>query len=272
MKRLIMKSFLPLLLLVLALTSCKKEENIHPVPESTCLFATTDISYSELDLSQANSGDLFIMNLDVNDDANGLQFDLNCDGIDDVYIYAGANNYYPLYSSNLYSKVSIAALNSNTFLLRDSIADSTFHVNTWDTTGSLITEYDLTTSYTVNGSVLTEEMTYFFVTNVDSTAVIMGNDPRWSNMNGNNIEFQTVRFRRLNTSTYSWGPDSNGFMREGTHVVDYKRGIAPDQEISWIPIKFVTDEGNVKMGFIKLKPQLYDGAAEVGVECWGIQP
>lgn len=261
----IMKVILPILVLVLVISSCEKDD-VPPVAEPTCLFTTTSTSFSELDLSQTNNDDLFIMNLDVNDDANGMRIDLNCDGADDLLIATSVVDQSNL-GTNLLSKVSIQTLNSNTFLLRDSTVLYRFFSESIDTNNFDITHYELTSSFQPNGSVLLDETTNLYPINVDSNSVLTSNDPRWTYQSS----AQIIRSRRIATSTNDWGPDSNGYTHYLTNALDYRYGIVPDQAISWIPIRFVTDQGNVKMGFIKLKPELYEGAAEVGVDCWAIQ-
>lgn len=262
-----MKFFVSLLILSLVFVSCKKDED-DPIVESDCLFATTNTSYSELDLSEASNGDLFIMNLNVDDDANGMMIDLNCDGIDDLRITGEADQDWVGYSTISTSKLSIVTLNSNTFVLQDSIVDSTFTLSTADTTNFNIDFYQLVSSYQESGSVLTSETTNSYVTNVDSTSVLLANDPRWTYA----YSPQTVRRRYKNVSDFDYGPDMNGYTQYIMDIIEYDRGIAPNHTASWVPIKFVTDEGKVKMGFIKLKPQLYNGFINVGVDCWGIQP
>ena len=261
-----MKFLVPLLVVSLTFVSCNKDED-DPVDESNCLFDTTNTSFSELDLSQTSSTDLFTMVLNVDDDANGLRLDLNCDGTDDLQIFGESDVDYVGYSTISTAKLSIKTLNTNTFVLTDSIIDSTFNVSTADTNGFTIDYYQLTSSYQDNGSVLTSTTTNSYVTRVDSNAILLGNDPRWTH----SYSAHVVRDRYRNVSDFEYGPDGNGYTQYIMDILDYRRGIVPNHTLSWIPIKFVTDEGNVKMGFIRLRPVLHNGFISVGVACWGIQ-
>ena len=265
-----MKFFTSLLILGLLFSACDKDDvdpNSNPTTESNCLFTTTSTSFSELDLTQINNGDVFVMNLGIDDDASGLTIDLNCDGINDLRIIGEADQDWIGSSTIVSSSLSIKTLNSNTFVLRDSISDSTFHFSSIDTNNLGIDHYQMVSSYPVNGSVLTSNTMNSYVTNVDSTSTVLGSDPRWTYF----YTHQAIRNHYKNTTDHNFGPDSNGYYLDVTDVIEYSRGIVQNYTVSWIPIKFITDEGNVKMGFIKLKPRIYTGFMNVGVDCWGIQ-
>lgn len=261
-----MKFLTPLIILGLILFSCKKDE-IETVSESDCLFTSTSNSYSALDLGQLNNSDVFIMNLNADDDANGLRLDINCDGINDIEIAGDADQDWVGFSTIASSRLSITTLNSNTYVLKDSIVDSTFSAISADTNNFQIDFDELVSSYPTSSSVLTSTTTNAYVTNVDSNAVLLENDPRWTY----SYYEQLVRDRYKRVDNFDTGPDANGYMHYVNQVWEYNRGIAPNHEFSWIPIKCVTTEGYVKMGFIKLRMALHNGFINVGVDCWGIQ-
>jgi hypothetical protein len=261
-----MKLFASLLILSLVFSACDKDD-VDPNTESNGLFTTTSTSFSELDLTQINNGEMFVMNLDIDDDANGLTIDLNGDGVNDLRIVGDADQDWVGTSTIKSSNLGIVTLNSNTFVLRDSVPDSTFNLTTIDTNSLSIDYYQLVSSYQESGSVLTSETMNSYVTDVDSTSIVLSNDSRWTYF----YTYQAIRNHYKNTTDHNFGPDSNGYYLDVTDVIEYSRGIVQNYTVSWIPIKFITDEGNVKMGFIKLKPRIYTGFMNVGVDCWGIQ-
>ena len=97
-----MKKFIYLLIFCFTIFSCKKRGctdsnatnyNADATKDdgsceygSNCLYTTINTSFSELDLSQTNNDNLFIMNLNEDYNSSGLTIDLNCDGINDIRI------------------------------------------------------------------------------------------------------------------------------------------------------------------------------------------
>ena len=74
------------------------------------------------------------MNLNEEFNSNGsLSIDLNCDGINDLRIVGEADQDYVGSTTTKSSELRISTLNSNVFILLDSIIDSNFYVSNADT-------------------------------------------------------------------------------------------------------------------------------------------
>lgn len=238
---------------------------------SNCLYTTINTSFSELDLSQTNNDNLFIMNLNEDYNSSGLTIDLNCDGINDLRIDGEADQNWIGSSTTKSSKLRISTLHSNVFILLDSIADSTFNISNNDTVNFNINSYNLTSSYQVNGSVFTSSTINSYVTNVDSNSILIANDPRWTFTHPLSSQYsQIVRSHYEYTYTYS-GAAGNGYYVDATNINDYHRGIVPNYSISWIPIKFINNENQVKLGYLKVIPKIYTGFMSFEIAAWAIQ-
>ena len=288
MKPSILKNFLYLILFCFAIFSCKKRGctdpnainyNANAIKDdgsceygSNCLYTTINSSFSELDLSQTSNNNLFVMNLNEEFNSDGsLSIDLNCDGINDLRIVGEADQDYVGSTTTKSSELRISTLHSNVFILIDSIADSTFNISTNDTTNLNINSYSLTSSNQANGSVFSSSSINNYVTHVDSNSTLMANDPRWTFTHPfSSQSSQIVRSHYEYTLTYS-GPDANGYYVDATVINEYNRGIIPNYSISWIPIKFITNENQVKLGYLKVNPKIYTGFMNFEVDSWAIQ-
>lgn len=249
---------------IILIASCKKDD-VDPNASANGAFTPTNTSFSELDLSQTTNADLYIIELNVNDDANGMILDLNADGQGDLRINGSADQDWFGQTATSESNLTLTPLNQNTFLLSDSNIDSTFNFSTSDTNTVNIQYYQLTSSDSTAGSNLTQTNTNFYCTHEDNTATVLANDSRWVSNS------QIIRDHYKSTSSYYYGPDANGFYLDIEDVIQYKRGIVPNSQISWIPIKFISSEGNVKLGYLKLRPSLSFGFINVGLSGWAIQ-
>ena len=283
-----MKNFLYLFLFCFAIFSCKKRGctdpnainyNANAIKDngsceygSNCLYTTINSSFSELDLGQTNNDNLFIMNLNEEFNSNGsLSIDLNCDGINDLRIVGEADQDYVGSTTTKSSELRISTLHSNVFILLDSIADSTFNVSNADTFNLNINSYSLSSSYPANGSVFSSSSINGYVTHMDSNSILMANDPRWKYTSPfSSQSSQKIRSHYEYTQTYS-GPDANGYYVDATVINDFSRGIIPNYSISWIPIKFITNENQVKLGYLKVIPNIYTGYMNFEVDSWAIQ-
>ena len=238
---------------------------------SNCLYTTINTSFSQLDLNQTNNGNLFIMNLNEDYNSSGLTIDLNCDGINDLRIDGEADQDWIGSSTTKSSELRISTLHSNVFILLDSIADSTFNISTNDTVNFNINSYNLTSSYQANGSVFSSSTINSYVTHMDSNSILMANDPRWTFTHPfSSQSSQIVRNHYEYTYTFS-GAAGNGYYVDATNINDYQRGIVPNYSISWIPIKFINNENQVKLGYIKLTPKIYTGYMNFEIAAWAIQ-
>lgn len=261
-----MKQFCFILFLTL-LTSCNKDK-VDPNGDSSfssCTFISTSTSFSQLDLTQTDNSDLYFLELNVSDDANGMIFDLNCDGIGDLRIDGSSDQDWFCQTSTASSNLTLTPLNQNTYILSDSRIDSTFHFSSADTSGINIDEYQLISSYSVTGSSLTQTNTNFYCSQQDSTTTVLANDVRWVSSP------QVIGDHYNSTSTYYFASDPNGYNHDISDVREYIRGIIPNYQVSWVPIKFITNDGNVKLGYLKLRPSLYFGFVNVGLTGWAIQ-
>ena len=282
-----MKNFLYLFLFSFAFVSCKKRGCTDPNATnynadatkdngsceygSNCLYTTINTSFSELDLAQTNNDNLFIRNLNEEYNSNGLTIDLNCDGINDLRIDGEADQDYIGTTTTKSSELRISTLHSNVFILLDSIADSTFNISNNDTVNFNINSYNLTSSYQANGSVFSSSTINHYVTHMDSNSILMANDPRWTFTHPfSSQSSQTVRTHYEYTYTYS-GAAGNGYYVDATNTNNYYRGIVPNHSISWIPIKFVTNENHVKLGYLKVIPKIYTGFLNFEIAAWAIQ-
>ncbi|MDG1841338.1 MAG: hypothetical protein P8I93_03210 [Crocinitomicaceae bacterium] len=282
-----MKIFVFLLIFCFAIVSCKKRGCTDPNAinfntdatkddgsceyGSNCLYTTINNSFSELDLSQTNNDNLFIRNLNEDYNSSGLTIDLNCDGINDLRIDGEADQDWIGSSTTKSSELRISTLHSNVFILLDSIADSTFNISTNDTTNFNINSYNLTSSYPANGSVFSSSTINSYVTPMDSNSTLMANDPRWKFTHPfSSQSSQIVRSHYEYTYTYS-GAAGNGYYVDATNTNNYYRGIVPNYSISWIPIKFITNENLVKLGYLKIIPKIATGYITFEVDSWAIQ-
>ena len=285
MKSSILTFFIYLPILCLAILSCKKQGCTDPYSInynddakkdngsceyiSNCLYRTLNKSFTELDLGDINNCDLFFMN--INDDSDSLTIDLNCDGINDLRIFGEADQDYVGSATTKSSELRISTLHSNVFILLDSIADSTFNVSNADTFNLNINSYSLTSSNQANGSVFSSSTINNYVTHMDSNSILMASDPRWTFTHPfSSQSSQTIRTHYEYTTTYS-GPDANGYYVDATVVNDFNRGIIPNYSISWIPIKFITNENHVKLGYLKVIPKISTGYMNFEVDSWAIQ-
>jgi hypothetical protein len=99
----------------------------------------------------------------------------------------------------------------------------------------------------------------------------MASDPRWTFTHPfSSQSSQIVRSHYEYTLTYS-GPDANGYYVDATIINEYNRGIIPNYSISWIPIKFITNENHVKLGYLKVIPKISTGYMNFEVDSWAIQ-
>jgi hypothetical protein len=126
-----MKFLILFILFALVASSCNKGDDSND--DSNSLFTTTNTSFSELDLTQINNGDLFIMNLDVDVEAKDLTIDLNGDGIKDLKLTGSDYNSWSGGNTLGSSVLLLQTLSPNTFVLGDSISDTTFVMNSIDT-------------------------------------------------------------------------------------------------------------------------------------------
>ena len=297
MKSSILTFFLYLPILCLAILSCKKQGCTDPYSinynddakkdngsceyGSNCLYETLNKSFTELDLGHINNFDLFFMN--INEDSDSLIIDLNCDGVNDLSIF-GQSEYF-LYSDDINtdvirnsSKLSISTLHSNVFILLDSTTDSTFTYYNIDTNDFHITNLNSVSSNQVIGSVLSSIEENSYVINMDSTEILTADDARWTFTNPlSNQASQIVRSHYHYSVYNSWGFNGNGYSYDEIVIDEYERGIIPNQKTSWIPFKFINDENHVKLGYLKVVPQLVtalmsDGPfMSLGVSSWVIQ-
>ena len=261
-----MKQFYFILFLTL-LTSCNKDK-VEPNGNSSfssCAFSSTNTSFSQLDLAQTNNSDLYFLELNVSDDVNGMVFDLNCDGIGDLRIDGNSDQDWFCQTSTASSDLTLTPLNQNTYILSDSRIDSTFQLSSVDTSGTSIQDYQLVSSYSVTGSILTQTNTNFYCSSQDSTTTVWANDSRWVSSP------QVIRDHYKSTTTYYFGSDQNGYSHDISDIQEFNRGIIPNYQVSWIPIKFITNDGNVKLGYLKLRPSLYLGFVNAGLAGWAIQ-
>lgn len=282
-----MKFIIILFAFCFAFFSCKKRGCTDPIATnyntdatkdngsceygSNCLYNTINSSFSELDLSQTNNDNLFIMNLNEDYNSSGLTIDLNCDGVNDLRIDGEADQDWFGTTTTKSSELRISTLHSNVFILLDSTSDSTFNIYNIDTVNLNINSYDLTSSYQANGSVFSSSTINSYVTHMDSNSILLANDPRWTFTHPFSIQSsQIVRSHYENTTTFSGGA-GNGYYVDATNISEYLRGIVPNYSISWIPIKFITNENQVKLGYIKVIPKINTGFMTFEVDSWAIQ-
>ena len=247
---------------------------------SNCPYETINTSYSELDLGDANNCDLFVMNID--EELDSLNIDLNCDGVNDLSIFGQSEQYWVSDDMNhdvnlLSSKLSISTLHSNVFILSDSKTDSTFTYQNIDTNDFHITNLSSVSSNQVIGSVFSSIEENSYVSNMDSSNILTAEDPRWTFTSSSSTpNAQIVRSHYRYTTRYSTS-NWNGYSYDEIVIDEYERGIIPNQKTSWIPFKFINDENHVKLGYLKVVPQLVtalmtDGPfMSLGVSSWVIQ-
>ena len=100
----------------------------------------------------------------------------------------------------------------------------------------------------------------------------MANDPRWTFTHPlSSQSSQIIRMHYENTTTYYTVDNGNGYSVDATVINDYQRGIVPNYSVSWIPIKFITNENQVKLGYLKLIPEIYTGYINFELAAWAIQ-
>ena len=250
---------------------------------SNCLYETLKKSFTELDLSNTNNCDLFVKN--VNEDYQsgstpgtpiygGLTIDLNCDGINDLRIDGESTQEWTGFLDTSYSTLSaelrISTLHSNVFILLDSVVDSTFNYTGIDTNNLDILNLNLTSSNQDSGFVFSSSEVNSYVSNMDSTELLMADDPRWTYIHPFSPH-SIVRSHYNHTSYYSIENNGNGYYYAETVRNEYDRGIIPNHKISWIPIKFITNENYVKLGYIKVAPRLGAGYLNFELVSWAIQ-
>ena len=287
-----MKKFIYLLIFCFSIFSCKKKGctdsgaiNFNPDATkdnetceygSNCLYETLNKSFSELDLSNTNDCDLFIMNVYEDFQSGGRTFDLNCDGIDDLRIDGESDQQWTGFldtsNSTLSAELRISTLHSNVFILLDSAIDSTFNYTTIDTNNLDILNLNLTSSIQDSGFIFLSSEENLYVSNIDSTELLMANDSRWTYTDPFSPQpSQILRTYYNHTSYYSVENNGNGYSYVETVRNEYDRGIIPNHKTSWIPIKFITNENNVKLGYIKVAASLGGGYLNYEVISWAIQ-
>ena len=297
MKSSILNLSLYLFILCFTIISCKKRGctdpcainyNAEAVKDngsceyiSNCPYEKINTSFTELDLGAANNCDLFVMNID--EDLDSLNIDLNCDGVNDISIF-GQSEYFwtsdDINSDVIFnsSKLSISTLHSNVFILLDSTTDSTFTYHNIDTNDFHITNLSSVSSNQVIGSVFSSIEENSYVSNMDSTAILTADDARWTFTNPlSNQASQIVRSHYHHTGIISYDFFGNGYSYDEIVIDEYEGGIIPNQKTSWIPFKFINDENQVKLGYLKVFPRLVTGLMTGGpfmsfeVSSWAIQ-
>ena len=286
--------FLCLIVICFGIVSCKKRGctdpfainyNVDAVKDNgsceysfNCPYETVNVSYTELDLGDVNNCDLFVMNID--EDLDSLNIDLNCDGINDLSIFGESEHFWASDDMNSdislhSSKLSISTLHSNVFILLDSNTDSTFTYHNIDTNDFHITNLSSVSSNQTIGSVFSSFEENSYVSNMDSTNILMADDARWTFTSSfSNPSSQIVRSHYRYATYYStfYG---NGYSYDEIVIDEYERGIIPNEKISWIPFKFVNNENQVKLGYLKVEPRLGSdlmiGFMSFGVSSWVIQ-
>ena len=288
-----MKKFIYLLIFCFSIFSCKKKGCTDPSainfnPDATkdngtceygsnCLYETLNKSFTELDLSNTNDCDLFIMNVYENFQSGGRTFDLNCDGIDDLRIDGESDQQWTGFDwgtsyETLSAELRISTLHSNVFILLDSAIDSSFNYSSVDTNNLDILNLNLTSSEQDSGFVFLSSEENLYVSNMDSTKLLMANDSRWTYTDPFSPQpSQILRTYYNHTSYYSVENNGNGYSYVETVRNEYDRGIMPNHKISWIPIKFITNENQVKLGYIKVAASVGGGYLNFEVVSWAIQ-
>lgn len=292
MKSSILIFFLCLPVLCFAILSCKKKGCTDPYSinynddakkdngsceyGSNCLYETLNRSFTELDLVNTNNCNLFINNVNQDYLSDSLTIDLNCDGIDDLKIDGQSDQQWTgfgdLSYSELSAELSISTLHSNVFILLDSTKDSIFTYSSIDTNNFNILSLNSTSSNQDIGSVFSSSEENSYVSNMDSTKLLMADDSRWTFTHPISPQSsQLVRSHYELTSYYSAENNGNDYSYNETVINGYERGIIRNNRISWIPIKFITNENYVKLGYIKVVPRLGLGFMNFEVVSWAIQ-
>ena len=256
-----------LIALFMALTACKKENTPPATIASLCggNFTKTTISFSELNLNQANNPDLYYITLDVSENIDGVSYDINCDGVGDIKFSATADQDWFGNTEIKYGRLFIEPLNSNTFILADSTMDSTFISNSIDTNGVNILENQLQSSYPIIGSTLQQVNQAIYATHYDSTSTLYANDIRWTSSTQTILDY----YRR--GEDYYFGPDTSGYYHDILSLTEYKLGIVPNYSISYIPVKYIENNGAIKLGYFKLRPSVSFGFSSAGLTGWAVQ-
>ncbi len=250
---------------VLFIASCRKDKVPVPVeePVNTCAINPTGTSYTELDLSVVNS-DLYTVNFSVPQNAQGMMLDFDCDGGADLqFSVSSSDSYNPPFHWEQ-SQFTLTPLNTRTYLLGDVKSDSTYIISIADTSGIYINNYQLTSSYFASGSALQQVNNTTYLTNFDSTQILFENDPRWTSSS-----LIGLRQYRLHQS-FQYA-DANNYIHYIDDNQEFNRGIIPNGSLSWIPFKFITKSGEVKMGYLKVKPMLWWSSIDLKIEGWAIQ-
>ena len=295
MKSSILIFFICLLVIFFDVVSCRKRGCIDPCAInynadavkdngsceyiSNCPYKTINLSSTELDLGDANNCDLFVMNID--EDSDSLTIDLNCDGINDLSIFGESEHFWSSDDMNSdislhSSKLSISTLHPNVFILLDSNTDSTFTYHNIDTNDFHITNLSSVSSNQAIGSVFSSIEENLYVSDMDSTKILMADDARWTFTSSlSNPNSQIVRSNYRYATYYSTEFNGNGYSYDEIVIDEYERGIIQNEKTSWIPFKIVNIEDNVKLGYLKVVPRLGSdlmmGFMSFEVSSWAIQ-
>ena len=105
--------------------------------------------------------------------------------------------------------------------------------------------------------------------------ILMTDDPRWTFTSSFSNPSSQILRSHYRYATYYSTFYGNGYSYDEIVIDEHERGIIPNEKISWIPFKFVNNENQVKLGYLKVEPRLGSdlmmGFMSFGVSSWVIQ-
>ena len=218
---------------LLAITACKKDE----VPACN-KHTSISQSESELDLAIDSESELFSIEFDASESVEEKAFDLNCDGVADIHIGV-VSEWTQTYTSGSQShtfKILIQPLNTETFILAETVTDSIYSTETIDSSGSMVTEeYYYSTDWT-EGATFYDLKEDVFALPLYAGETLSATDERWIN------DMVHLRSHWWHSGHY-----------DITVEYDYSRGLFPLDKMSFLGIKF-EDETGIKLGYLKIRP------------------